>query len=153
MEGRLDFLFVDEAGQVPLANAVAMARCAKNLVLLGDQMQLEQPVQGSHPGDAGFSALQYALKDTALSEEDDPVFHAVVPADLGLFSPNRVECTRTSANSSRKAFTKVGLAHFPNVPNRKSRFQEMELFLSVGNRVSFLSESSTMVISNRATKR
>jgi uncharacterized protein len=37
---------------------VAMARCAKNLVLLGDQMQLEQPVQGSHPGDAGLSALQ-----------------------------------------------------------------------------------------------
>jgi hypothetical protein len=43
----LDFLFIDEAGQVPLANAVAMARCAKNLFLLGDQMQLEQPVQGS----------------------------------------------------------------------------------------------------------
>ncbi len=40
-----------------LAKAVAMARCAKNLVLLGDQMQLEQPVQGSHPGDAGLSAL------------------------------------------------------------------------------------------------
>jgi uncharacterized protein len=81
----LDFLFIDEAGQVPLANAVAMARCAKNLVLLGDQMQLEQPVQGSHPGDAGLSALQYALKDTEKSEEDVPVFHAVVPPDRGLF--------------------------------------------------------------------
>jgi uncharacterized protein len=62
-----------------------MARCAINLVLLGDQMQLEQPVQGSHPGDAGLSALQYALKDTEKSEEDAPVFHAVVPADRGLF--------------------------------------------------------------------
>ncbi len=68
-----------------LANAVAMARCAKNLVLLGDQMQLEQPVQGSHPGDAGLSVLQYALKDTAASRPDAPVFHAVVPADYGLF--------------------------------------------------------------------
>ena len=84
-EGILDFLFIDEAGQVSLANAVAMARCAKNLVLLGDQMQLEQPVQGSHPGDAGLSALQYALKDTAASKPDAPVFHAVVPADYGLF--------------------------------------------------------------------
>ena len=81
----LDFLFIDEAGQVPLANAVAMARCADNLVLLGDQMQLEQPVQGAHPGDAGLSALQYALKDIEKSKEDAPVFHAVVPADLGLF--------------------------------------------------------------------
>jgi uncharacterized protein len=81
----LDFLFIDEAGQVPLANAVAMARSANNLVLLGDQMQLEQPVQGSHPGDAGLSALQYALKDAEKSEEDAPVFHAVVPPDRGLF--------------------------------------------------------------------
>ena len=84
-EGVLDFLFIDEAGQVALANAVAMARCAKNLVLLGDQMQLEQPVQGSHPGDAGLSALQYALKDTAASQPDAPVFHAVVPPEHGLF--------------------------------------------------------------------
>jgi uncharacterized protein len=84
-EGALDFLFIDEAGQVSLANAVAMARCAKNLVLLGDQMQLEQPVQGSHPGDAGLSSLQYALKDTDASRPDAPVFHAVVPANYGLF--------------------------------------------------------------------
>ena len=82
---QLDFLFIDEAGQVSLANAVATARSARNLVLLGDQMQLEQPVQGSHPGDAGLSALHYALKETEKSKEDAPVFHAVVPPDLGLF--------------------------------------------------------------------
>jgi uncharacterized protein len=84
-QGALDFLFIDEAGQVSLANAVAMARSARNLVLLGDQMQLEQPVQGSHPGDAGLSALQYALKDALASKPDDPVMHAVVPSDFGLF--------------------------------------------------------------------
>ena len=84
-ENALDFLFIDEAGQVSLANAVAMSRCANNLVLLGDQMQLEQPVQGSHPGDAGLSALQYALKDPAASKTDAPVFHSVVPPNYGLF--------------------------------------------------------------------
>ena len=83
--GALDYLFIDEAGQVPLANAVAMARSAGNLVLLGDQMQLEHPVQGSHPGDAGLSVLQYVLKDTSLSVPDAPILHAVVPPDLGLF--------------------------------------------------------------------
>jgi predicted RecB family nuclease len=82
---QLDYLFIDEAGQVSLANAVAMARSAKNLVLLGDQMQLEQPVQGTHPGDAGLSALQYALKDIAASKPDAPILHAVVPPDLVLF--------------------------------------------------------------------
>jgi len=84
-EGVLDYLFIDEAGQVSLANAVAMSRCAANLVLLGDQMQLEQPVQGTHPGDSGLSVLQYALKDTKMSRTDAPVFHPVVPADYGLF--------------------------------------------------------------------
>ncbi len=84
-EGALDFLFIDEAGQVALANAMAMARCARNLVLLGDQMQLEQPVQGSHPGDAGLSVLQYALKDMEASQPDSPIMHAVVPPAYGLF--------------------------------------------------------------------
>lgn len=84
-EGKLDFLFVDEAGQVSLANVIAMSRCTNNLVLLGDQMQLEQPIQGCHPGDAGMSALQYALKDLVGSKEDLPVYHAVVPPEYGLF--------------------------------------------------------------------
>jgi len=84
-EGALDFLFIDEAGQVSLANTIAMSRCAANLVLLGDQMQLEQPVQGAHPGDSGLSGLQYALKDLDASRPDLPVFHAVVPSHYGLF--------------------------------------------------------------------
>jgi uncharacterized protein len=48
-------------------------------------MQLEQPIQGTHPGDAGLSALQYALKDLNASKPDLPIFHAVVPTDYGLF--------------------------------------------------------------------
>jgi predicted RecB family nuclease len=84
-QDQLDFLFIDEAGQFPLANAVAVSRCAKNLVLMGDQMQLEQPIQGSHPGDAGMSVLQYALKDTEASKPDAPVFHPVISSDFGLF--------------------------------------------------------------------
>ena len=73
MRNTVDFLFIDEAGQVPLANAIAMARCAGNLVLLGDQMQLEHPIQGAHPGDAWLSVLQFALKDIQASATDVPV--------------------------------------------------------------------------------
>lgn len=83
--GTLDYLFVDEAGQVSFANAMAIARSATNLILLGDQMQLEQPVKGTHPGDAGLSVLQYALKDVDASKPDAPIFHAVVPPDRGIF--------------------------------------------------------------------
>jgi len=60
-----DYLFIDEAGQTSLANLVAMGTAAKNLVLLGDQMQLGQPLQGKHPGDVGQSALEYLLGDAA----------------------------------------------------------------------------------------
>ena len=52
--GKVDYLFVDEAGQVCLANLVGMARSASNLVLMGDQMQLPQPVQGVHPAKADY---------------------------------------------------------------------------------------------------
>lgn len=62
-----------------------MSRSTRNLVLLGDQMQLEQPIQGAHPGDARLSALQYALKGIANSSEDATLFHAVIPPTYGIF--------------------------------------------------------------------
>lgn len=70
----LDFLFVDEAGQVSLANLIAAGTSAKNIVLLGDQMQLGQPIQGSHPGSSGQSALEYLLQGKATISPDRGVF-------------------------------------------------------------------------------
>jgi uncharacterized protein len=59
--GTFDYLFIDEAGQVSLANALAASSCAKNVVLLGDPNQLAQVSQGSHPLEAGASILQHLL--------------------------------------------------------------------------------------------
>jgi predicted RecB family nuclease len=70
----IDYLFVDEASQVALANLVAVTGSTKNIILMGDQMQLEQPIQGSHPGQAGSSALEFMLKG-----------HAVIPEEQGVF--------------------------------------------------------------------
>jgi predicted RecB family nuclease len=64
-QGPFDYLFVDEAGQVCLANLMAMGACARNIVLVGDQMQLPQPVQGVHPGETGLSCLDYLLQGRA----------------------------------------------------------------------------------------
>ncbi len=69
-----DYLFVDEASQVSLADLVAVGACARNIVLLGDQMQLPQPTQGIHPGDSGLSALDFLMQG-----------HATVAADKGVF--------------------------------------------------------------------
>jgi uncharacterized protein len=67
---RYDYLFIDEAGQVSLGNLVAMAGAAANIVLVGDQMQLPQPVQGVHPGETGLSCLDYLLEGKATVPED-----------------------------------------------------------------------------------
>jgi len=58
----VDVLFVDEAGQMSLANAIAIAPGAKSLVLLGDPQQLEQPIQGLHPEGSAVSALEHVLE-------------------------------------------------------------------------------------------
>lgn len=68
--GQFDYLFIDEAGQVSLGNLVAMGSAASNIVLVGDQMQLPQPVQGVHPGETGLSSLEYLLEDKSTVAED-----------------------------------------------------------------------------------
>jgi len=57
----VDVLVVDEAGQMSLANVLAAAPCAKNLILLGDPQQLDQPLKGSHPDGVAVSALEHLL--------------------------------------------------------------------------------------------
>jgi len=69
-----DYLFVDESGQVALANMIAMGTCAKNIVLLGDQMQLAQPIQGVHPGRSGESTLDYLLNGMATISQERGIF-------------------------------------------------------------------------------
>ena len=63
--GELDTLVVDEAGQLSLANVLAVAPAAANLVLVGDPQQLAQPSKGTHPEGAGASALEHILDGEA----------------------------------------------------------------------------------------
>jgi predicted RecB family nuclease len=74
LRARLDVLFIDEAGQMSLADALAVSQTATNLVLLGDPQQLAQPSQGQHPAGAGVSSLEHALERAA-----------TVPPERGLF--------------------------------------------------------------------
>ena len=61
LDTKFDYLFIDEAGQVSLADALAVSLCAKNVVLLGDPSQLAQVSQGRQPLHAGDSVLQHLL--------------------------------------------------------------------------------------------
>lgn len=71
---KLDYLFVDEAGQMSLAMVLAASRAAKNIILLGDPQQLEQPQKGTHPEGADAAALNHVLGQ-----------HKTMPPDKGLF--------------------------------------------------------------------
>jgi uncharacterized protein len=57
----VDVLLIDEAGQMSLADVLAVSQAAKKLVLLGDPQQLERPTKGSHPDGAEKSALEHLL--------------------------------------------------------------------------------------------
>ena len=73
-ESSVDVLFVDEAGQMSLADVLAVSQATKSVVLLGDPQQLEQPLQGTHPPDVDSSALQHILGSLR-----------TMPPDAGLF--------------------------------------------------------------------
>jgi uncharacterized protein len=74
--GAVDVLFIDEAGQLSLANALAVSGAADSLVLLGDPNQLPQVSQGIHPEGAGAAALEHLVGDAL-----------TVPPERGLFLP------------------------------------------------------------------
>ena len=73
-EGSVDAVFVDEAGQFSLANALAVSVAGSTLVLLGDPNQLPQVSNGVHPEGASASALEHLVGGAA-----------TIPAELGLF--------------------------------------------------------------------
>ncbi|WP_059017321.1 TM0106 family RecB-like putative nuclease [Mycobacterium sp. M26] len=70
----LDLLVVEEAGQFCLANTIAVAPAARNLLLLGDPQQLPQVSQGTHPEPVDASALGWLVDG-----------RHTLPEDLGYF--------------------------------------------------------------------
>ena len=72
----VDVLFIDEAGQMSLADVLAVSQAAKKLVLLGDPQQLERPTKGSHPDGAEKSALEHLLNGKK-----------TIPDDMGFLLP------------------------------------------------------------------
>ena len=73
-DGAFDVLFVDEASQMSLANAVAIGTCARSIVLIGDPNQLPMVSQGVHPDGAGVTSLEHLIGDAV-----------TVPPERGLF--------------------------------------------------------------------
>ncbi len=74
VDGTLDYLFIDEAGQVSLADAMALGTAARNIVLLGDPQQLPQVAQAAHPPGSSLSALEHVLAGRQTIPREEGVF-------------------------------------------------------------------------------
>jgi predicted RecB family nuclease len=74
MAAAVHVLFVDEAGQMSLANALASAPASNGIILLGDPQQLDQPQKGVHPPGVAASALGHILGDAPTMSAERGLF-------------------------------------------------------------------------------
>jgi len=89
----VDVLFIDEAGQMALADVMAVSQAAKSIVLIGDPQQLERPLKGSHPEGAEKSALEHLLNG-----------RKTIPGDLGMLLPETWRLHPTICAFTSKVF-------------------------------------------------
>ena len=106
--GAVDVLFVDEAGQMSLANVIGSARAASSLVLLGDQQQLSQPSKAAHPDGISVSALEHMLAG-----------QRTMPAGHGIFLPRTRRLAPAIATFTSEAFYEGRLDTLPELANQR----------------------------------
>lgn len=106
--GSLDYLFVDEAGQMSLSQVLAASRAGKNLILLGDPQQLDQPQRGAHPEGSDVAALTYLLDG-----------HATMPEGKGLFLDTTRRMHPDISRFTSEIFYEGRLTSLPGLENQK----------------------------------
>jgi len=132
----VDYLLVDEAGQLSLIDTLSISHAAKNIVLLGDPQQLQQPQQGVHPDGCEVSALEHILQENQTISEDQGVFlketwrmHPdICSFDSEMFYENKLTAKSRLSNQiifGNTKFTGAGL-RYVNVPHQGNSSSSME---------------------------
>lgn len=135
----LDYLFVDEAGQMSLPHVLAASRSAKNIILLGDPQQLEQPQKASHPEGADVAALTHLLDGHKTMPEDKGIFlgvtrrlhPSITTFTSELFYENRLHALtglESQMISGTPSFTGAGLFYVPmyHTGNQNKSLEEVD---------------------------
>lgn len=158
---KLDYLFVDEAGQMSLSQVLAASRAAKNLILLGDPQQLEQPQKGAHPEGSDVAALTYLLDGHATMPEGKGLFldntrrlhPKICEFTSQLFYEGRLKSfpgTERQLISGNTPFDGAGLFYVP-VEHKGNQFRSMEEVSAVEKIVSQLLASGEWTDKDRVT--
>jgi uncharacterized protein len=147
LEDTLDYLVIDEAGQVSLADALAMGTAARNVILLGDPLQLAQVSQGVHPTGTGASVLEHLLGDASTVPEDRGVFlerSFRMHPGVATFISEIVYAGRLhSAESARRRTTSFGTGiRFAPVDHEGNRSSSDEEVSQVAELVARMREGS-----------
>lgn len=145
-KGVVDYLFVDEAGQLALIDTLAIAQSTKNIILLGDPQQLQQPQQGVHPEGSEVSALEHVIDGHQTISKEQGVFlketwrmHPSICAfDSELFYENKLNARPELMNQAIEGntpFAGSGL-YYANVDhhaNSNSSQEEVDVIKKIVN--------------------
>lgn len=126
----VDVLVVDEAGQMCLADVLAISQAATSIILLGDPQQLNQPQRGVHPQGVDVSSLAHLLNGRATIDPAKGLFlketwrlHPAICAFTSeLFYDNRLisrpenqkQCLNTNSFLTGSGLRFVPVAHNGN---------------------------------------
>jgi predicted RecB family nuclease len=138
LDQHVDTLFVDEAGQVALADAIAVGTAARSVVFLGDPNQLPQVSQGTHPPGADASVLAHLLGNDQTVQPDMGIFLAqtwrlrpeVNSYISSTFYDGRLEPAARALERSLAAGHGIRFLGVPHTANRVAAPQEAEAIAS-----------------------
>jgi uncharacterized protein len=137
--GAVDVLLIDEAGQVALADAIAVAQAARSVVLLGDPQQLAHVSQGTHPVGVGRSVLEHVLDGRDTIPPERGVFLDVswrMHPDVARFVSDAMYdgrlgsvagCERQRVDSPGLSGSGLRLLSVPHADNRGSSAEEADV--------------------------
>jgi predicted RecB family nuclease len=164
MAESVDVLFVDEAGQMSLADVLAICQAATSIVLLGDPQQLNQPQQGVHPPGVDVSALAHLLNGRATIDPEKGLFLNEtwrLPLDICAFTSELFYDSRLTArpeNRNQRLNTKglldgtglrfVPVKHFGNQTESAEEVEKIVEFMNglLGERATWTDKTGKKLI-------
>jgi uncharacterized protein len=134
LDRTLDYVVVDEAGQVSLADVLAIGTSARSVILLGDPLQLAQVTQGLHPDGSGASALEHLLGTQQTIDESHGLFleqtwrmHPDVCRFISdAFYDSRLHSVGGATQQSTEVGTGLRFLPVEHAGNRRSSLEEAE---------------------------
>jgi uncharacterized protein len=155
-EEQFDYIFIDEAAQFSLVDAIAVSANTKNLVLLGDPRQLTQVVQAIHPGGVDNSALGHYMGDAAILESSSGYFldvtrrmHPAINAPVSNLSYQNKLHSHPDTKANVVAGVAPGLVVVPveHRANVSSSIEEAKVVLEIAQaQVAKLGASEVLIV-------